>query len=258
MLVRLICTLKNKSAARFIAILLSFISISGCHAMKKYPPENFFHGTQLTLAQDIFNSNFNSIGLHAKNTELNKPGKEDMTLLFYAFQSASERKNSQLKIMSELVRLGADPLQRIPDMGSVAGVAARTESPLYMQALLNGGMSPDVKIKNTPIIMMAADDERIPTMDLLIKKGADIDQRDSLGATALMAALDGLQLDAVSWLLDNGADPRLTETNSGWSFSRQLISIQKKIGGDKKVDKKLLDIIDKCVERGMKWPPEEI
>lgn len=240
-----------------MSVFISFISVSGCHAMKSYPPENFFHGTQLTLAQNIFDGDLNAVVENAKKIDLNKPGKEDMTMLFYAFQAASDRKEIRFKIMSQLVRFGADPLQRVPDMGSVAGAAAHADSHLYMQSLIDGGMDPNTQIRDTPLIMMAADDDTIPTMNLLIEKGADVNKRDSLGATALMTALDGLQLDAVSWLLDNGADSRLTETNTGWSFSRQLFSIKKKIGGDKKVDVKLQEIIEKCVKQGMEWPPTQ-
>ncbi|WP_082804170.1 MULTISPECIES: ankyrin repeat domain-containing protein [unclassified Erwinia] len=255
MLKKLTGILKKIKKIQVLSAFVMFFLVSGCHAMKKYPPENFFHGTQLTLAQDIYDSNVDAIKKDVEKTDLNKPGRQDMTLLFYAFQSASDKDASRLNIISELVRLGANPLQRVPDVGSVAGVAARADSPVFMQALLKGGMSPNVKIMNTPVIMVAADDERIPTMDLLLKNGADVNQRDSLGATALMAALDGIQLDAVSWLLDKGADPRLTETNSGWSFSKQLLSAQKKLGGDKKVDKKLQEIIDKGIAHGMEWPP---
>lgn len=141
-----------------------------CHAMKEYPPEEFFNGTQLILAQDIYNNDVDAVIAHASSTNLNKPGKEDMTILFYAFQSAADKKEAQLKIMSELVKSGAEPLQSAPDMGSVAGVAASADSPLYMQALLNGGMDANVKIMSTSVLMMAVDDERIPAMDLLIKK----------------------------------------------------------------------------------------
>ncbi len=37
-----------------------------------------------------------------------------------------------------------------------------------------------------------------------------------------MHALDGMQLDTVEWLLNNGANPNAVETNTGWSFMRQL------------------------------------
>ena len=78
-----------------------------------------------------------------------------------------------------------------------------------------------------------------------------------MAATALMAALDSLQLDAVGWLLEHGAEPRLVETNTGWSFSRKLASLQKKVESDNKAEKKIQEIIEKCVAKDMEWPPEK-
>ncbi|MGD8206414.1 hypothetical protein [Pantoea sp. FN0305] len=75
---------------RFFKIKLSFFfvlllfSLSGGCEMKSYNAEDFFSGTQLQLAQAISNNNLEEVKILAKTTELNKPGKQDMTLLFFA------------------------------------------------------------------------------------------------------------------------------------------------------------------------------
>ncbi|MDU6416547.1 ankyrin repeat domain-containing protein [Mixta calida] len=114
-------------------------------------------------------------------------------------------------------------LQNVPDMGSVAGVTASSSSPEYMEALLDGGMSPNAAVQKSPIFYYSASDNTLNTLSLMIQRGANINQSDNLGRTVLMEALDGMQLDTVVWLLKHGADPHAVETNSGWSFARQLL-----------------------------------
>ncbi|MDU3075635.1 MAG: ankyrin repeat domain-containing protein [Mixta calida] len=237
---------------------LSLFVISGCNAMKIYPPEDFFHGTQLTLAQSIYQGDLASVKQQAGVTDLNKPGRQDMTILFYALHCAQGEKKQQLAIMSELVRQGADPLQDVPDMGSVAGVTARLSSPAYMEALLDGGMSPNVEIMKRPVFFKAASDNTLKTMDLMVRRGANINRSDSLGRTVLMHALDGMQLDTVVWLLKHGADPHAVETNSGWSFARQLAYVVKRNNGQEgpTLDK-LNEIIALIKQAGVSWPPAQ-
>lgn len=242
--------------AGWLGLFVLMMTIMGCDGMKHYPPEDFFHGTQLSLAQAIEEGNEREVVTLAKQTELNQPGAQDMTLLFYALQTAFGEKQSQLKIVTELVRLGADPLQRVPDFGCAAGVVARSPHPEYMQALLDGGMSPDVLNEDTPIIMDASNDESLPVLSLLVDRGANVNQRDSLGRTALVEALAGFQLEAVNWLLDHGADPRV-QMHNGSSFASMLSFIQSKKGRSEADEKRLQAIIRKAMEHGMKWPAED-
>ncbi|MBQ4783296.1 ankyrin repeat domain-containing protein, partial [Pectobacterium versatile] len=94
--------------------------------------------------------------------------------------------------------------------------------PIYMQALLDGGMSANAKIMGRPVFYRAASDNTLSTLKLMVERGGDINQGDSLGRSVLMYALDGMQLDTVEWLLNHGANPNIVETNTGWSFMRQL------------------------------------
>lgn len=246
---------KLNKTIMFASFLSLFIFISGCHAMKKIPPENFFSGKQLSLAQEIERGNTNGVIRHADGVDLNRPGKEDMTLLFFALQNAFGEKEAQLKIMTELVKLGANPLQQVPDMGSVAEVVAKSDSPLYMNALLEGGMNPNALVEETPIIFDTATDHSFEVLKLLVAKGADVNQRDSLGQNVLIEALASMQLDQVEWLLNHGASPKIVTVN-GWQFGNMLENSIKREGDvSSTTGSKLDDIRKLAISKGMKWPP---
>lgn len=226
--------------------------------MKSVQPEDYFHGSQLMLAQNIHEGNINEVKKLSAHTDLNNPGEKDMTMLFFALQTAYGEDKQQLKIMTELVKAGADPLQQVPDMGSVAEVVARAKSPLYMNALLEGGMSPNVEVEDTPLIFDTASDHTIETLKLMVSKGAKIDKEDSLGKTALMNALDGMQLDSVAWLIQHGANTNAIEKNTGWSFARQLeYVISRESSSDNRTKTKLEEIRHLAVNKGMAWPPKK-
>ena len=241
-----------KKSLRNIWVLILF-SVSGCNAMNKFPPENFFHGTQLSLAQAIVRGDLVEVENLAKNTDLNKPGKEDMTLLFFAVQTAKNRNEQQIAVIRQLVSDGADPLQDVPDMGSVAEVLATSPYPAYMKALLDGGMSANAKIMGRPVFYRAATDKTLPTLALIVERGGNINQGDGLGRPVLMHALDGMQLDTVEWLLNHGANPNAIETNTGWSFIRQLDDVIARNKGDVGVThKKLMEILQLAKQKGGK------
>lgn len=206
----------------FTAVVLLSGMAFVCFATKGQSPETYFSGQQLLLAKAIAEHGVSDVNKLSPGVELNKPGAQDMTLLFFAVQSATEKTPHELRIICELVKAGADPLQSVPDVGSVAEVLATSPYPVYMQALLDGGMSPDAEVMERPVFFRAASDNTIATLALMVKRGANINLSDSLGRSVLMHALDGMQLDTVEWLLNNGANPNAVETNTGWSFMRQL------------------------------------
>lgn len=226
--------------------------------MKTPPPEEFFHGSQLALAQAIYRGDMAGVKQLAAKTDLNKPGDQDMTILFFALQTAYGVKQQQLNIISELVRQGADPLQKVPDAGSVAGISARSDSPLYMNALLEGGMSPDAIVGgDTPVIFGSASEHSFNVLKLLVSKGADVNKRDTPGANVLIEALSGWDLDVVEWLLNHGADPTLVTVN-GWQFGNMLENIINKSGSsDRQTQIRLEEIRKLAVSKGMKWPPQK-
>lgn len=220
-------------------------------------PHTYFSGDQLTLAQAIQQGDEAQVGPLARRLGregLNRPGAQDMTLLFFALQSALGEKPRQLLILTALVRAGADPAQEVPGLGSVLGVALRAKSPLYVQALLDAGVSPDTVLGSSPILFDAAREHTAATLALLLDRGAAIDQKNTLGNTALMQALQGMQLDQVMFLLDRGASPHFVNIN-GVSFAGQLqFQIARQQDGSP-AQRRMLHIRDRIVGMGVAWPP---
>jgi uncharacterized protein len=240
---------KNLPNLLVSSLCILFSSLSP--AMKNYPPEYYFSGDQLLLAQAIVSGNQSCVIRLAPHTRLNDPGKQDMTLLFYAIQSGVSRRPQQLSIISQLIKVGADPLQDVPDMGSVAEVVATSPHSEFMQALIDGGMNVNVKVQGQPLLHDAASDNTLKTMKLMVSRGADVNATDSLGKPTIMQALDGMQLEAVEWLLNHGANPNAIETNTGWSFMLQLDDVIKRNKGDTgKTHTKLMKIRQLSIEKG--------
>ncbi len=222
--------------------------------MKTPAAEQFFSGPTLTLAQAIERGDAAEVDALARTVDLNKPGADDMTVLFFALQKAFGEKPAQLQIITQLVKAGADPLQRVEDLGSVLGVSLQAASPLYVKALLDGGVSPDTIEGSTPILFKATREATFGTLKLLVERGADVNRRDSLGNTALMQGLTTMQLDQVEYLLAHGAKPDFVNIN-GVSFANQL---QFQIGRQQEgspAQRKMLEIRDRIVAMGVAWPP---
>ena len=240
-------------------VVMAVASLAGmilaCSNMKVPPAEEYFSGKQLELAQAISDVRVRDVERLAKNTDINKPGAKEMTLLMYALQTSANNKKDSLDIVTLLVKAGADPVQQIPDFGSAAGVVARSDNPAFMKALLAGGMSPNVINNYQPIIFNAASEHSFAVLKLLVDSGADINAQDSAGKTAIINALAGMELDQVVYLLEKGADPTL-KTVPGWQFSHMLDDIIKRESDSNATTKdKLNEIKELAIKNGMKWPP---
>ncbi|MDR2334141.1 MAG: ankyrin repeat domain-containing protein [Burkholderiaceae bacterium] len=238
------------------SLVLVLQSLLPGHAASRQP-HAYFSGDQLALAQAILQGTeplIDPLARHLGREGLNRPGTQDMTLLFFALQSAMGEKPRQLRILTTLVRAGADPTQEVPDFGSVLGVALRARSPLYVQALLDAGVSPDTVLGSSPILFDAASEHTAATLALLLDRGATIDKKNTLGNTALMKALQGMQLDQVMFLLDRGASPHFVNIN-GVSFAGQLqFQIARQQDGSP-AQRRMLQIRDRITGLGVAWPP---
>ena len=242
----------------FYSLVLALQSLAaGCGHTRVTSPQTYFTGDQLALAQAIRKGALDDITpiVHRLGIEgLNRPGAQDMTLLYFTLQSAMGEKPRQLQILTALVRAGADPTQEVPNFGSVLGVALRAESPLYVQALLDAGVDPDTMLGSSPILFYAAREGSIATLALLLERGASINRKDSLDNTALMEALQSMQLDHVMFLLERGASPHFVNIN-GVSFAGQLqFQIGRQQSGSP-AQRRMLQIRDRIVGMGVAWPP---
>jgi ankyrin repeat protein len=221
---------------------------------KKYPAEQFFSGMQLELAQAIRAEDIGEIDRLAKQVDLNRPGKEDMTLLFYAMQ---ERK---LKAVTRLVQLGANEEQEVPGIGQPISMAVRMKEPKVLKAILDGGGNPNAKSRQerggTPILEEAVDHDNLESLKMLLDAGANVNARDSLGQTPIFRASNVSSFDAMKMLIDKGASLDVTNKRGitlAWVVHNEFEGQQNGLPDQKR---KITAIRDLMIQRGIVFPPD--
>jgi hypothetical protein len=241
-----------------LMLLLLLPLVAGCFTgntpMRIQPPHQFFSGAQLELARALLEGDASRVAALAPGVELNEPGNEGMTLLFFALQSTFDEKPKQLQALTALIRAGADPAQQSPNVGSPLGVALGAEKPDYVRAFLDGGVDPNFRLQTTPILFKAATHHTFDTLKLLMERGADVNARDRLGGTALTEAFGSLQLDVVDYLLDHGARPDAFD-NLGVSFAYQVQRGISRQQPGSPAHTKMEQIRDRIIAMGVQWPP---
>ncbi|MGW1443791.1 ankyrin repeat domain-containing protein [Serratia rhizosphaerae] len=228
--------------------------------MKKIEPEEYFTGQQLILAKAIEAGDLGRVKQLAPETDLNTPGEQDLTLLFFALNETYYNNNPKprLQIVTALVKAGADPLQPLPrGMASPAEMVSMGDKDLWLQALLDGGLSANAKNKQwgTAIIFDTLRAKNTATLALLIERGVNIDSRNSLEETPLMAAFLRNRFEHVNYLLDHGADPNPVN-KQGWVFASLVQNAIKDSRPETEYHQNCLQLRDKMIALGVKWPPE--
>ncbi|ELY2768212.1 ankyrin repeat domain-containing protein [Cronobacter malonaticus] len=244
-----------------LALFFIFM-IQGCKKDMDLNPQDYFSGQQLTLAKAIEAGDVSEVEKLAPETDLNKPGQQEMTLLFWALGNALNDKKTpdQLKIITVLVKAGADPLQPRPQgQSSPAEFVLNADSGDWIKAMLDGGLSPDAKDKTShePIIFETIKAKNTDTLEAMLDAGANINITDSLGNTLLIDALDYHAYDHVLLLLEKGADPEI-HGKFGWTMGNQLERFLKRAKAGSDEYQKLTEIKEKLIEHGGKWPPAPV
>ena len=229
--------------------------------MKTTNPEQFFDGRMLEMAQAIQSNDMARLRQLAVGQNLNQPGRQDMSLLWFAMQP--DQLNTEA--VKTLVSLGADPAANpIKDFGSPLDyVFMSRKSPgdttglKLLQAMLDGGMSPNkTEPDGTTLLQMAAGpgSASLAIIQLLLQRGADINARDSLGRTALYQSITADHTDIALYLVQHGAKWDTYTVNGvsiGWSVKWTLDRMQP--GPVRTQFEQLRDLL---ISKGMKWPPD--
>lgn len=243
-------------------VLVIVILLPGCNWDVEKGPRDYFSGSQLILAEAIERGDTSHVKKLVATTELNKPGKEDMTLLFWALMNTLYDKKTQprLQIVTELIRAGADPLQPRPNgKSSPAEFVLMADSGEWIKAMLDGGLSPNAKdyVFDKPIIFQSIEAKTTETLKVMLDRGGNINITDSLGNTLLIDAFDFHSYDHVFLLLERGADPDIRADN-GWTLGNQLQRFLEKAKKDSDEYKDLIAIKESLIRHGGKWPPEPV
>ncbi|WP_235082282.1 ankyrin repeat domain-containing protein [Serratia rubidaea] len=242
------------------AVFCGLILLAGCNGMKKIEPEDYFTGQQLILAKAIQAGDLERVKQLAPETDLNTPGEQDLTILYFALNETYYNNNPRprLQIVTTLVKAGADPLQPQSDgMASPAEMVAMGDKDLWLQALLDGGLSANAKNKQwgTAIIFDTLRAKNTATLAILIEHGVNINSRNSLEETPLMAAFLSNRFEHVNYLLDHGADPNPVN-KLGWVFASLVQDSIKDSRPETEYHQNCLRLRDKMIALGVKWPPE--
>ena len=224
-------------------------------------PEQFFDGRMLEMARAIQSNDMVRLRQLAVGQNLNQPGRQDMSLLWFAMQP--DQLNTEA--VKTLVSLGADPAANpIKDFGSPLDyVFMSRKSPgdttglKLLQAMLDGGMSPNkVDPYGTTLLQKASGpgSGSLALIQLLLQRGTDINARDSLGRTALYQSITADHTDIALYLVQHGAKADTYTVNGatiGWLVKLTLDRMQP---GPVRIQfEQLRDLL---ISKGMKWPPD--
>ncbi|MGP1123639.1 ankyrin repeat domain-containing protein [Serratia sp. CY47444] len=245
-----------------ITVVLSICAMQGCEQGRDLQPQDYFEGKQLDIATIIYEGDrqkLDKVLSTVSKETLNRPAKAEMTLLFWTINNAIFDKNTpeRLKIITDLVKAGAEPLQPQPNApGSPAEFVMKADKGIWIQAMLEGGLSPNArdKVHNQPIIFNSIFAKNTETLEVMLEHGADINIKNSLGDTLLIDALDYHSYDHVILLLEKGADSDI-RGNSGWTMGNQLQRLINRSPDGSEAKASLERIKDELIKRGGKWPP---
>jgi ankyrin repeat protein len=185
--------------------------------------------------------------------DLAEPGREEMTLLWFAII------NRNFDAIRLLVELGAKPEEHVAQgLGTAVAYALHHKDTRFLQAMLDGGLSVDHKTAlGTPLIQRAAgaDGATIDHLTILVQRGAALETKDSLGETALVAAIDTHQPDRAMYLVEQGADVNTYNNYGATAMYAVHLRIERQQEGSalRKEYEKLRDMM---IARGAKYPPE--
>ncbi|MCA3994707.1 MULTISPECIES: ankyrin repeat domain-containing protein [Serratia] len=198
-----------------ITVVLSMCVMQGCEQGRELQPQDYFKGKQLDIATIIYEGDrqkLDKVLPTVSKETLNRPAKAEMTLLFWAINNAIFDKNTpeRLKIITDLVKAGADPLQPQPNTpGSPAEFVMKADKGVWIQAMLEGGLSPNArdKVHNQPIIFESFEAKNTETLKVLIANKADVNIKGAMNRTPLINALYNSCPEHIEVLLAHGANP---------------------------------------------------
>lgn len=220
--------LMQKSGFLIGAIVALLSGLCGCIPLKgerlfynqnKKPVylADIFEGShEVSFCRAIMRGDLESIEEHAEDLDsLDFQGKYGITPLWFAVRE------QRPEIVRFLLENGASPNKEIDWVSSIVGQAAEGD-PGVLRQLLEAGADPNIRSgdfqKMTPI-HHASLSGKIENIDVLLKYGADINSRDSGGVPPIMTATAFRQFDAVTHLLESGADPLLSNQYGGTAMT---------------------------------------
>lgn len=263
---------------KFSYLLFMLFLIGGC--MPASYPLDGFSEEQKVLVKAIKSADVDKVRELAAKTDLDLVSDKSVPLLTAAIYEAlddlkSDTPTRHLQVITELVRAGA-PLDKQGDLGETPlSLALMSEHPALLRAMLEGGLDPNFRLKNNhdvPIIFEVLDNDKLESVKLLVKYGADIDaQTDATaGQTPAHTAIT-LNAQVSYYLVSIGADLHNKNKFNGKTFAMSVFNKEKslqesiiriksgKTEGYLHVIEGNLEAVQKIkaimIEKGIQWPP---
>lgn len=200
--------LKNtRAAVHGLASVITLIALLTLHTtgytMSAQSPTKYFDGQYLTAAAAIDHGDMPSLVAAIPGLKVDNPGREHMTLLWYAIQ----KKNYEA--IQTLVKKGSQPEQQgVEGLGTPLYVALMNQDTRLLEAMLDGGLSPDFQDEDGRTLLQLAmvSDKAADLVRLLVGRKANVNLADSIGRTPLDAAIDANHPELGMYLIEHGAN----------------------------------------------------
>lgn len=202
--------------------ILGLLGISGC-VMGNGPPEALFSGRQLDAARAIDAGDIERLrAVAAQLEDVNAAGQKGMTLLWYAIQEEN------FEAITALIELGSKPDEQVVQgIGSALDYTIYNQDLRFLRAILDGGVPANMARESglTLLQRAAGPGGSLSHVELLVERGANVNQRNSIGGTALSDAISVLKPHIASYLVERGADVNAVKSNgvsAPWSVQTVL------------------------------------
>ena len=201
------------------------ITLVGCNSKQEKskstnPPEDFFSGKELEMGKAIFDGDYVKIEtlIDDQNYNPNTRGKVESegrlqrwTYLGYCILVG------EVKSAEKLLELGADINLVSFDGGGIVtniGQACSLKNSEAINRLLKYNVNLNPTLGGSPLRDLLISDSPKSMLELLLKKGANINYQDYLsGDTVSITALALGKFDDLNYFLDQGADPLLLDSS---------------------------------------------
>jgi len=218
------------------------------------PASEFFQGAHLQMAQAIDAGDMTKLKALAQGQDLTQKGNKDMDLMWFALV----RQN--VDAIRTLVELGVNPDEQVASgMGSALDTALYVDDTKYLQAMLDGGLSPNHRKLplelHSPLLIRAATDGSeeggLARVKLLVERDTRLDDRTKmLGRTALTETVRD-RPDIALYLIGEGADFTIGYIPP-WDIYKGL----EQQPPNEFFHEKWLALRDAMIAGGAKWPPD--
>ncbi|WP_424404886.1 hypothetical protein [Pasteurella sp. PK-2025] len=258
---------------RFFFIFMLCIGLGGC--MDNSYPLDGFSEEQKVLVKAIKVADVEKVKSLAKVTDLELKSEQSIPILTAAMFEAmgdlkSDKPTKRLQIITELVRAGAN-VKRGGIFDSPLDIALAQEHPALLEAMLAGGLDPNLKDEYSSIIFEVLSNYKLDLVKVLIRYGANIESTSSSGKNPAHAAI--VTAPKVSYyLVSIGVDVHNVD-KFGRSFAMSVFRMEKSLKedvddvksgrykGNLEVIEGNLEAVQKIkaimIEKGIEWPPKQ-